>query len=210
MGAMYGEALINLIHREALRVLHRNTRRTPVVVDSYDPKTYAAKFKLQPDSIEQDVVTGWIPLHTLQSGNNFGWHSPPNVGDHGWLDFHEDDREGGTFTAATFNDKFQPVQVQAGEVMYQHKTGSQIYFKTDGTVTIKDKSGTDTIVMDGNGTVTITATTVKVVGDLKVTGAVIAGFGGGDQVGLQTHVHAQGNDSHGDAEVPTNPPTAGT
>jgi hypothetical protein len=24
-----------------------------------DPKTYAAKFKLQPDSVEQDVITGW-------------------------------------------------------------------------------------------------------------------------------------------------------
>lgn len=40
----------------------------------------------------------------------------------------------------------------------------------------------------------------KITGNLQVTGSVIAGFGGIDQVGLQTHVHA----SNGV------PPTAGT
>jgi hypothetical protein len=168
---MYGEALINLIHREALRVIHRSTRRTPVTVDSFDPKTYSSKFKLQPDSIEQDVTTGLIPLHTLQSGNGFGWHSPPNIGDHGWLDFHEDDREGGTFTNATFNDKFKPIEVQAGELLYQHKTGSQIYFKTDGTVTIKDKNGTNTIVMNGSDTITLTASKIVLAGTVYLGGA---------------------------------------
>jgi hypothetical protein len=47
-------------------------------------------------------------------------------------------------------------------------------------------------------------------GDLRVVGAITAGYGGLDQVGLQTHTHAQGNDSHGDSELPTNAPTAGT
>jgi hypothetical protein len=45
---------------------------------------------------------------------------------------------------------------------------------------------------------------------LHVSGAVIAGFGGADQIGLQTHNHTQGADSRGDGEVPTNPPTPGT
>lgn len=40
-------------------------------------------------------------------------------------------------------------------------------------------------------------------GDIKTAGAVIAGFGTGGQVGLQTHVHTQSNDSHGDTEAPT-------
>lgn len=62
------------------------------------------------------------------------------------------------------------------------------------------------IVIDlhGNGNVTIQN------GDLHVTGAIIAGFGTGDQVGVQTHTHHQGADSHGDSEAPTNPPTPGT
>jgi hypothetical protein len=47
--------------------------------------------------------------------------------------------------------------------------------------------------MDKNGTtITPASNTVKIVGDLHVTKAVIAGYGGNDQVGLQTHTHAGG------------------
>lgn len=64
--------------------------------------------------------------------------------------------------------------------------------------------------LDGNLSLTFAGTTATLKGDLHVTGAVIAGFGGGDQVGVQTHTHMQPVDSHGDTEAPTNPPTAGT
>lgn len=47
-------------------------------------------------------------------------------------------------------------------------------------------------------------------GAIHTAGAVIAGFGTGGQVGLQTHTHTQGNDGHGDAEQATNSPTGGT
>lgn len=215
------EAVVNIIHREVRRVMDRNTRRTPVIVDSYDKTTYAAKFKLMPDSVDQPVITGWIPLHTMQTGNNYGWHAPPNIGDHGWLDFHEDDREGGFFAAATFNDQLKPMPTEAGELQYQTIWGHVLYFKNDGSLTIKNgtKSGTggtgakpptgsstqSSIVIDASGTVTITAPTVKVAGNLNVTGAVIAGFGGGDQVGVQTHTHA---DAGGIG--PSGAPNAGT
>jgi len=132
------EALVNIIHREVLRVLHRNTRRTPVIVDSYDPVNYAAKFKLMPDSVDTAVITGFVPLHTIQSGNNYGWHAPPNIGDHGWLDFHEDDREGGTFTGAAFNDRFKPLPTQPGELQYQSIWGHVIYLRQDGSLTLKN------------------------------------------------------------------------
>ena len=48
--------------------------------------------------------------------------------------------------------------------------------------------------------ITIQAPTVTVQGDLHATGAVIAGYGGADQVGLQTHGHSASNTA----------PTAGT
>lgn len=47
-------------------------------------------------------------------------------------------------------------------------------------------------------------------GNISTSGNVIAGFGGADQIGLQTHTHTQGVDSHGDTEEPTSAPTAGT
>lgn len=47
-------------------------------------------------------------------------------------------------------------------------------------------------------------------GNIQTGGSVTAGVGTGDQVGLQTHQHAQPNDSHNDVEQPTAAPTAGT
>lgn len=149
------EAFTNFIHREVHRVLSRSTRRTPCVVDSYDPTTHAVKVRLMPDSVdgEDPVVTGWVSLHPLQAGNQFGWHMPPNIGDHGWVEFHEDDREAGQFVVATFNDQFSPIAVSAGEWLYKNKWGSLINFKADGSVTIADKAG-NTVIMDGSGILT--------------------------------------------------------
>jgi hypothetical protein len=45
---------------------------------------------------------------------------------------------------------------------------------------------------------------------IQTAGAIIAGFGTGDQVGLQTHGHTQGPDSHGDTEEAIGAPTPGT
>lgn len=59
------------------------------------------------------------------------------------------------------------------------------------------------------GGVKITAD-VEITGNVTATGSITAGQGGADQVGLQTHKHAQGADSHGDTEEPTAAPTAGT
>lgn len=66
------------------------------------------------------------------------------------------------------------------------------------------------IIVTSPATVTVNAPTSIFNGDVHATGAVIAGYGGADQVGLQTHTHAQAPDSHGDTEQPTNAPTAGT
>jgi Type VI secretion system/phage-baseplate injector OB domain len=200
------EALVNLIHREVLRVMHRNTRRTPVIVDSYDPATHAAKFKLMPDSMDQAVITGWVPLHTPQTGNNYGWHQPPNIGDHGWLDFHEDDREGATFTGAAFNDQLKPLQTQAGELQYQTIWGHTIYFKQDGSLTFKNgnKSGAGgtaqkppggsstqgSIVIDPSGNVTITGVKIILAGTVYLGGADAS-----NAVAMLGSV-----DSHGDTE----------
>jgi phage baseplate assembly protein gpV len=184
------EALINFIHREVERAVARHTQRTPVVVDGFDPKTHTAKFKLMPDSEDTAVITGWIPLQTQQTGNNFGWHMPPNIGDHGWLEFHDDDREAGNFVHASFNDQFQPVSsVQAGEWFYKHRSGSSIYYKSDGSVTITDKGG-NTVVMNGTDTITFTAAKIVLNGECHLGGT------GGVAAAMQGSV-----DSHGDSEI---------
>jgi hypothetical protein len=66
------------------------------------------------------------------------------------------------------------------------------------------------VTASGSLPITLTAETTVVNGDMHVTGAVIAGYGGNDQVGLQTHEHPQGNDSGGNTEQNTGKPIAGT
>lgn len=75
-----------------------------------------------------------------------------------------------------------------------------VEFKSTG-VKIYDKNG---------NIIEMSAGQIKVTGNLLVTGEVIAGYGGADQVGLQTHKHKQGNDSGGNVEADTAAPTAGT
>jgi hypothetical protein len=79
---------------------------------------------------------------------------PPNIGDHGWLEFHEDDREAGQFIGAVFNDKFKPLRTEAGEWQYRNKFGASLDWKKDGSTTYTDKAG-NTIILDGSGTVTV-------------------------------------------------------
>ncbi len=74
-------------------------------------------------------------------------------------------------------------------------------------VVIRDQAATCTITLTGAG-ITINAGGAAVViqnGDLHVSGAIVAGFGGGDQVSLQTHRHGTGAAAAG-----TTVPTPGT
>lgn len=157
------EALRNIIHREVRRVLDRRTRRTPCIVDSYNPQTHAVKVKLQPEG----TLSGWMQIETDQ----IGLQVAPNIGDPGWIEFHEDDRRAGVFVGSSHNNPNPPpVQIAAGEWRYQNKSGSWAYFKSDGSITLIDKGGS-IIAMDGQGDVTITATNIVLNGTVTLGGA---------------------------------------
>jgi hypothetical protein len=74
----------------------------------------------------------------------------------------------------------------------------------DGTAYYELNPSTHAINIVAPGGLTVTAPFIH------NTGAIIAGFGSGDQVGLQTHTHNQPADSAGDGEEPTLSPNAGT
>lgn len=86
-----------------------------------------------------------------------------------------------------------------------------VWLKTDGTFQINDKLGN--VLQSGSAGLTFTPPAgggLLVNGYVHATGEVVRGLGGGDSVTLGSHTHEQANDSHGDGEQPTNPPTAGT
>ena len=94
---------------------------------------------------------------------------------------------------ATGHQSYRLANLENGEVALYDMWGRWIKLSATG------------IVINGNGVPVLIENA-----DLHVTGAVIAGWGGSDQVGLQTHRHTQPSDGHGDTEQPTNAPTAGT
>lgn len=62
---------------------------------------------------------------------------PPEIGEQGWLEFHDDDREAATWSHSSYNDNAKPVKTQAGEWQYISPWGHVIYHKQDGSLTIK-------------------------------------------------------------------------
>jgi phage baseplate assembly protein gpV len=94
-----------------------------------------------------------------------------------------------------------------------HGSGAVISIDSSGNINITAKSGqlvtvkANDVVLNAADKVSLLAPTVAMNGNLQVSGSVIGGFSGSDQVNLQTH-------RHGVVGTPvaaqTIPPTAGT
>jgi phage gp45-like len=103
-------------------------------------------------------------------------------------------------------DKSKMVVIQTHDQRYK-------FTLVEGEMAIHDDLGqsvhltrTGITINGGGNPITITnAPTVTQHGDLHATGAIIAGYGTGDQAGLQTHRHGTGTNAAG-----TVAPTAGT
>lgn len=92
---------------------------------------------------------------------------------------------------ASNHQTYRPKNLLAGETqLYDcQATQQSVYLKSDGSIIL---AGFHKVTITCDTEVDITAPTVKITGDLQVTGSVIAGYGGDDQVGLQTHTHGEG------------------
>jgi hypothetical protein len=118
-------------------------------------------------------------------------------------------------TTVTFNQGQTLTIQQSGTGTTWNIDGDgNITFSTAGTVTITGSKQitmtTQILEVDASDHVTVNTPLATFSGDIHAKGAVIAGYGSGGQVGLQTHQHDQPPDSHLDAEQRTNAPAAGT
>jgi len=174
-----------------------------------------------------------VPVNRIQGGGN-AIICDPQIGDVGKVSCADRDissvvanRDGkpappgskGTHRAADaiydgniLNDTpVQGLRFLADGLQIFDKNGNTITFSPDGVV-LKDASGSLLEMKNGDMTVTPQGGTFKVNGDLNITGEAYGQTAGGAgvQVGLTTHTHHQPNDSHGDTEQPTLPPSGGT
>ena len=167
--------LLNVVRREAERVVARLAHPKTGIVSGYDPANYAAKVRLQP----QDVETGWLPIRTPWSGNNWGMFCPPDIGDEVEVQFQEGGKQAPYVALRAFGDRSRPLSVPAGEFWLVHKTGSFLKFRNDGSVEL-NAAGNLTATVAGQANLTVTGKVVAsarefdLTGNLNVTGDITA------------------------------------
>ena len=177
-------------------------------VASYDPARHRVKVIVPTLRDENDVpvLSPWMPLGTLGVGAGYGIQvapkggatfENPTAGEQVIIKMLDPDTGTAMCAHLQFNEVMAPpfTDLKGGEVGIKQPSGSFLRMHENGDIEI---------ACGPSGNYNLTK------GDLRVTGAIIAGYGSGDQVGLLTHTHAQPDDSAGDGESETHAPTAGT
>ena len=172
--------LLNIIRREALRVLGTRATVQAATVSSYDPANHAAKVLYQPENTE----SGWLPVGSLGVGNGFGVYFAPNVGDQVMVHFLNGQREAGVIGPRLYSDADRPLNVPAGELWLMQSPTCGIKLQGGDAITVIGATLNASITGDGTITVggdlgvsiagagTITTGTLTVNGSLAVTGAI--------------------------------------
>lgn len=172
---MHIQDLLNVIRREAERVVDRRSFTAVGTITGYDPATHSAKVALQPEG----NLTGWLPILSLSVGNAFGISVGPSTGVSCLVHFHEGDRESGVIAGMFFTETETPPSVQSGEVIIKTSFGSSIALLQDGSAAMTDKGG-GSVALDGTGALNITLASGKVATVNGANGAKIVIDSSGD------------------------------
>ncbi|WP_143461665.1 phage baseplate assembly protein V [Leptospirillum ferriphilum] len=172
---------LDVMRREAERILAGKTFPRFGVIKNYDPNTYRAKVQVEPEGI----LTGWLPISSEYVGNGFGIFVGPAPGDTVVCQFIDGDFGMGVIgSGKIFLPTMPPVPCPSGQVMLIHQSGT--YFKLltagdlDGYV-----AGNLNLTVEGNASITspnpvsITAPTVQVDGNVAVSGSLTGSGSGG-------------------------------
>ncbi len=173
--------LLNAVRLQAQMAANDRAVTRIVLVDSYDPNTYAVKVRLQPEN----AITGWLPLLSPWIGNGWGIFAPPTLGDMIEVHFQEDDPNVGFAGQRFYNDSDRPLAVTSGEFWLVHQSGSALKFHNDGSVELISHTNM-TATVGGNLTANVTGTaTVTAGGKATVNAAGIdLNGGGGSDMGV--------------------------
>jgi hypothetical protein len=180
------EAVLNLVRREAERVARARPAPRGAIISSYDATSHTVKVTYPVTGAE----SGWMPVLHAAVGAGWGLVCGPAIGVQAVVEFLDGDIDC-PFVAGFLNSTPDtPQSVASGEIILQHSSGAFIRLANDGAIYSSGEWHHS--------------------GDFTATGEITRGAGGSDSVTLGQHRHTQGADGHGDAEQPTNPPTAGT
>jgi phage baseplate assembly protein gpV len=190
------------MRREAQRTQSGRATMRMGIVSSYNPQTYQAKVRLQPEN----AMTDWLPVSTIWIGNNWGLFCPVSPNDQVMVEFEQDDINSGVITKRLFDvNTNQPLSVESGEFWIIHKGGSYVKLTNDNILFLhgqaKIEATSDTIDITADNDLNEKATTINITGSQNVIikAPAITGSNGGDaqQVFLKafqqlynSHTHA--------------------
>ena len=193
---------MNVMRREAGRVLARQATTRVGTVSAYDPAHYAAKVVVQPDGFE----TGWLPVTTPWSGNGWGLFAPPSPGDTVDVHFQEGGKEAGFIALRFYSNKTRPLPAPSGEFWLVHASGAFLKLTNDGKALLNSAVEIDAtapvIQVTATDAIHITAPHVYLGGQGEtlhqiVTDALVALF--------NSHTHGNVEVGSGDTGVPNQP-----
>ena len=118
-------------------------------VSSVDTASGTARVMLQPES----VLTGWLPVLSPWVGAGWGLWAPPQPGDQVLILPQEGEMEHGAVVARGWSAGAPPPQAALGELVLQHASGTQLRLANDGTVRIVGDLHVSGDVYDKHGSV---------------------------------------------------------
>lgn len=147
------------------------------VVTGVDVSAPAVKVLLQPEGVQTD----WLPILSHMVGNGWGMVHVPATGTPVFCIPDAADPNNYVVAGATWSTARTPPTSAQGEIVLVHSSGARVALTNDGQLSMQDQSGAS-LTFSNDGKVTLHA-------DLHVTGAIVAGYGGADQITLQNHTH---------------------
>ena len=123
--------------------------------------------------------TGWLSIGTMYAGNGFGILAVPDINTEVLVAFEMGNIDCGRLVCFNFNDTDKPPQINTGDVVIVHKSGSFLKFHSDGSVELSPN------------------TTLKIAGG----GAALARVGDSVQVSVPSIGTCTGTITSGSAKV---------
>ena len=178
---------LDVMRREAERILSVKTFPRFGVIQNYDPNAYKAKVLIQPENI----LSGWLPISSEYVGNGFGLFFAPAIGDTVLCQFADGDFGMGVIgSGKIFLPAMPPVACPSGQVMLVHSAGTYIKILASGeldmnvvgnlNLTVNGSASVNcpTVSIDASTSLTITSPTVTIDGNLAISGNIEGGTSG--------------------------------
>ncbi len=130
------------------------------VVSGYDPSSYCAKVRMQPEDFE----TGFLPVASAWVGPGWGLFCPPSPGDEVDVHFQEGGKNAAYISLRFFGNVARPLPVSPGECWLVHQSGSFLKLTNDGKASVNGEVEIDlsapTVNITATAAVNVTAPSI--------------------------------------------------